>query len=85
MAKVGLSLGSPLNTMDVNPIGNPYDPTPSSGLSSLNNNFLHIDEKKLITLNIKGSALVRITKLQDLNMKKVKIKEELLEYRLVCS
>ncbi len=39
MAKVGLSLGSPLNAMDVNPIGNPYDPTPSSGLSSLNNNL----------------------------------------------
>ena len=36
MAKAGLSLGAPLNATDINPIGNPYDPTPSSGLSSLN-------------------------------------------------
>ena len=35
----------------------------------INNNFLNIDEKKLITLNVTGSTLVQITKLQDLNMK----------------
>ena len=35
----------------------------------IKNNFLHIDEKKLITLNITGSTLARTTKLQDLNMK----------------
>jgi len=35
----------------------------------INNNFLHIDEKKLITVNIKGPTFVQVTKLQDLNMK----------------
>jgi predicted transcriptional regulator len=35
----------------------------------IKNNFLQIDEKKLITLNITGSTLAQTTKLQDLNMK----------------
>ena len=32
-------------------------------------NFLHINEKKLITLNIKGSALKKFTTMQNKNMK----------------
>ena len=35
----------------------------------IKNNFLHINEKKLITLNIKGAALKKTNELQDLNMK----------------
>ncbi|MDA8608404.1 MarR family transcriptional regulator [Candidatus Pelagibacter bacterium] len=35
----------------------------------IKNNFLHIDEKKLITLNITGAALKKTNELQDLNMK----------------
>ena len=35
----------------------------------IKNNFLHINEKKLITLNITGTALKKTNELQDLNMK----------------
>jgi predicted transcriptional regulator len=35
----------------------------------IKNNFLHINEKKLITLNISGATLKKTNKLQDLNMK----------------
>ena len=35
----------------------------------IKNNFLHINEKKLITLNITGAALKKTNELQDLNMK----------------
>jgi predicted transcriptional regulator len=35
----------------------------------IKNNFLHIDAKKLITLNITGAALKKTNELQDLNMK----------------
>ena len=35
----------------------------------IKNNFLHINEKKLITLNITGSTLKKTNVLQDLNMK----------------
>ena len=35
----------------------------------IKNNFLHINEKKLITLNITGATLKKTNKLQDLNMK----------------
>jgi DNA-binding transcriptional ArsR family regulator len=35
----------------------------------IKNNFLHINEKKLITLNISGVTLKKTNKLQDLNMK----------------
>ena len=35
----------------------------------IKNNFLHINEKKLITLNITGATLKKTKKLQDLNMK----------------
>ena len=35
----------------------------------IRNNFLHINEKKLITLNITGAALKKTNELQDLNMK----------------
>ena len=35
----------------------------------INNNFLHINEKKLITLNISGNTQKTISELQDLNMK----------------
>jgi DNA-binding MarR family transcriptional regulator len=35
----------------------------------IKNNFLHINEKKLITLNITGAALKKTNGLQDLNMK----------------
>ena len=59
-----------VNTMSLSDITGIPRPTVVRKLKYLiNNNFLHIDEKKLITLNIKGSTLVRITKLQDLNMK----------------
>ena len=34
----------------------------------INNGFLHINEKKLISVNIKGLALSRSRKLQDQNM-----------------
>ena len=37
MAKAGLSFGSvPLKAMDINPVGNPYDPQPDIGLGNLN-------------------------------------------------
>jgi len=37
MAKAGLSFGSiPLNAMDINPVGNPYDPQPDIGVGNLN-------------------------------------------------
>jgi len=59
-----------VNTMSLSDITGIPRPTVVRKLKYLiNNNFLHIDEKKLITLNIKGSTLVQITKLQDLNMK----------------
>jgi predicted transcriptional regulator len=35
----------------------------------IKNNFLHINEKKLITLNITGATLKKTNELQDLNMK----------------
>ena len=35
----------------------------------IKNNFLHINEKKLITLNITGTTLKKTNELQDLNMK----------------
>ena len=35
----------------------------------IKNNFLHINEKKLITLNITGTSLKKTNELQDLNMK----------------
>ena len=35
----------------------------------IKNNFLHINEKKLITLNIRGTTLKKTNELQDLNMK----------------
>ena len=35
----------------------------------IKNNFLHINEKKLITLNITGASLKKTNELQDLNMK----------------
>jgi len=35
----------------------------------IEDNFLHINEKKLITLNIKGSTLKKFTNLQNKNMK----------------
>ena len=35
----------------------------------IKNNFLHINEKKLITLNITGATLKKTKELQDLNMK----------------
>ena len=35
----------------------------------IKNNFLHINEKKLITLNISGATLKKTNELQDLNMK----------------
>ena len=35
----------------------------------IKNNFLHINEKKLITLNITGVTLKKTNELQDLNMK----------------
>ena len=35
----------------------------------IKNNFLHINEKKLITLNITGTALKKTNELQDLNMR----------------
>jgi len=35
----------------------------------IKNNFLHINEKKLITMNITGATLKKTNKLQDLNMK----------------
>jgi DNA-binding Lrp family transcriptional regulator len=35
----------------------------------IKNNFLHINEKKLITLNISGATLKKTNKLQDLNIK----------------
>ena len=34
----------------------------------LKSNFLHINKKKLLTMNITGSTLKKVTKLQDLNM-----------------
>jgi hypothetical protein len=34
----------------------------------IKNNFLHINKKKLLTMNITGSTLKNATKLQDLNM-----------------
>jgi CRP-like cAMP-binding protein len=34
----------------------------------IKSNFLHINKKKLLTMNIKGSTLKKATKLQDLNM-----------------
>ena len=59
-----------VNTMSLSDITGIPRPTVVRKLKYLiNNNFLHIDEKKLITLNIKGSTLVRISELQDLNMK----------------
>ena len=36
-------------------------------------NFLHINEKKLITLNIKGSALKKFTTMQNKNMKNLSL------------
>ena len=38
----------------------------------IKNNFLHINEKKLITLNISGATLKKPNKLQDLNMKNLR-------------
>ena len=35
----------------------------------IKNNFLHINEKKLITMNIRGTTLKKTNELQDLNMK----------------
>ena len=35
----------------------------------IKNNFLHINEKKLITLNLTGATLKKTKELQDLNMK----------------
>ena len=34
----------------------------------IKSNFLHINKKKLLTMNITGSTLKKVTKLQDLNM-----------------
>ena len=35
----------------------------------IQNNYLHMNEKKLLSFNMKGETLKHMTKLQDLNMK----------------
>jgi hypothetical protein len=59
-----------VNAMSLSDITGIPRPTVVRKLNYLiKNNFLHIDEKKLITVNITGPTFVQVTKLQDLNMK----------------
>ncbi|MDA9669279.1 MarR family transcriptional regulator [bacterium] len=59
-----------INTMSLSDITGIPRPTVVRKLKYLiKNNFLHINEKKLITLNITDASLKKTIKLQDLNMK----------------
>ena len=59
-----------VNTMSISDITGIPRPTVVRKLKYLiKNNFLHINKKKLLTLDMKGKTLKNITKLQDLNMK----------------
>ncbi|MDC6483469.1 MarR family transcriptional regulator [Candidatus Pelagibacter sp.] len=58
-----------VNAMSISDITGIPRPTVVRKLKYLiKSNFLHINEKKLLTMNITGSTLKKVTKLQDLNM-----------------
>ena len=58
-----------VNAMSISDITGIPRPTVVRKLEySIKSNFLHINEKKLLTMNITGSTLKKVTKLQDLNM-----------------
>ena len=58
-----------LNAMSISDITGIPRPTVVRKLQYLiKNNFLHINKKKLISINIKGNAFKRSTNLQNLNM-----------------
>ena len=59
-----------VNAMSISDITSIPRPTVIRKIKFLvKNDFLHINEKKLITLNVRGKTLAAITKVQDLNMK----------------
>ena len=59
-----------VNAMSISEITGIPRPTVVRKLKYLiKNSFLHINEKKLITMNITGITLKKTNKLQDLNMK----------------
>ena len=59
-----------VNTMSLSDITGIPRPTVVRKVKFLiKNNYLHINEKKLLTFNMKGKTLKQMTELQDLNMK----------------
>jgi hypothetical protein len=59
-----------VNTMSLSDITGIPRPTVVRKVKFLiKNNYLHINKKKLLTFNMKGKTLKKMTELQDLNMK----------------
>ncbi len=59
-----------VNTMSLSDITGIPRPTVVRKVKFLiKNDYLHMNEKKLLTFNMKGKTLKQMTELQDLNMK----------------